>query len=336
MSTTRVLLRTSMGDITLALDGTKAPLTVQVPKAPTGEVANAGSSFVVSNGSASGPARFIWATEEGKILGWNPSVMPTQAVVAVDRSSAGAVFKGLAIASTTGGSVGVGFAIPSNMARTAMTSLLKTGRVIRGFLAATTQDVTPLLAKVFHLPDVKGALITDVMAKGSAEKAGLRRGDVITKFDGRDVLDSGRLQNVIGSAPIGSRHRLDVVRDGKSEQVELVVQEAPRERKTTQPRRMEPAEHPLASVAVEEIRPAVARQLGVGSAGGVIVSGVDEGSAADAAGLQQGDLILELNRHHVNNLATYQRLVESIRPKDIALLLINRQGTMAYIPIATE
>ena len=241
-----------------------------------------------------------------------------------------------AIASTTGGSVGVGFAIPSNMARAAMTSLLKTGRVIRGFLAATTQDVTPLLAKVFHLPDVKGALITDVMAKGSAEKAGLRRGDVITKFDGRDVLDSGRLQNVIGSAPIGSRHRLEIIRDGKPEQAELVVQEAPRERKATQPKRPEPAEHPLAAIAVEEIRPATARQFGLGSASGVIVSSVDEGSAADAAGLQQGDLILEVNRHHINNLATYQRLVESIRSKDIALLLISRQGTMAYIPIATE
>src|SRR5579884_2112432 len=113
-----------------------------------------------------------------------------------------------AIASPTGASIGVGFAIPSNMVRAAMQSLLKTGRVIRGFLGASTQDVTPLLAKLFKLPDVKGAIITDLMAKGSAEKAGLRRGDVVVRFDGKEIVDPGRLQNLIGSAPIGSRHRL--------------------------------------------------------------------------------------------------------------------------------
>ncbi|TLY43810.1 MAG: trypsin-like serine protease, partial [Nitrospirae bacterium] len=102
-----------------------------------------------------------------------------------------------AIASTTGGSVGVGFAIPSNMAKAAMQSLLKTGRVIRGFLGASTQDVTPLLGKLFKLPDVKGAIITDLMPKGSAEKAGLRRGDVVVRFDGKDVVEAGRLRNLI-------------------------------------------------------------------------------------------------------------------------------------------
>ncbi|MGH7166320.1 MAG: trypsin-like peptidase domain-containing protein, partial [Nitrospiraceae bacterium] len=92
-----------------------------------------------------------------------------------------------AIASITGGSVGVGFAVPSNMARSAMRSLLKTGRVVRGFLGASTQDVTPPLGKLFKLPDVKGAIITELQPKGSAEKAGLRRGDVVVRFDGKEV-----------------------------------------------------------------------------------------------------------------------------------------------------
>ena len=135
-----------------------------------------------------------------------------------------------AIASPTGGSVGVGFAIPSNMARAAMQSLIKTGRVVRGFLGASTQDVTPLLGKIFRLPDVKGAIVTDLQAKGSAEKAGLKRGDVIERFDGRDVMDSGHLRNLIAAAAIGSKHRLDLVREGKMIQVDLTVQEAPRER----------------------------------------------------------------------------------------------------------
>ena len=120
--------------------------------------------------------------------------------------------------------------MPSNMARAVMQSLLKTGRVVRGFLGASTQDVTPLLSKVFKLPDVKGAIITDLQAKGSAERAGLRRGDVVVRFDGREILDGGHLRNLIAAAPIGSRHKVEIVRDGRLFPAELVVQEAPRER----------------------------------------------------------------------------------------------------------
>ena len=128
-----------------------------------------------------------------------------------------------AIASPTGGSVGVGFAIPSNMARAAMQSLIKTGRVVRGFLGASTQDVTPSLGKIFRLPDVKGAIVTDIQAKGSAEKAGLKRGDVVVRFDSRDVMDSGQLRNLVAQSPIGSKHRLDLIREGKSYQAELTL-----------------------------------------------------------------------------------------------------------------
>jgi serine protease Do len=238
-----------------------------------------------------------------------------------------------AIASTTGGSVGVGFAIPSNMAKAAMQSLLKTGRVVRGFLGATTQDVTPLLGKLFKLPDIKGAIVADVMAKGSAEKAGLRRSDVIVRYDGREVIDSGRLQNLIGGAAIGSRHRLDIIRDGKPEQVELTIQEAPRERRRAQAERTEPSEHPLGGAMVEEVKPAVARQLGLGPVSGVVISGVEEGSLAEEAGLLQGDLVLEVNRQPIPNLTAYQRVVEPIKPKDATLLLISRQGTLLYVAV---
>jgi serine protease Do len=243
-----------------------------------------------------------------------------------------------AIASPTGGSVGVGFAIPSNMARAAMQSLLKTGRVVRGFLGASTQDVTPLLGKIFKLPDVKGAIITDLMAKGSAEKAGLRRGDVVVRFDGKDVMDSGHLRNLIAAAPIGSKHRLDVIRDGKLAQTELIIQEAPRERvRRAQP--TTPAEtmvHPLSGVLVDEVTPALARQMGLTVNSGVVVTDVEEGSLAEASGLMPGDVLLELNRQPLPNFATFQRLAEPIKPTDVTLLLVNRQGTVLYVPIQGE
>jgi serine protease Do len=243
-----------------------------------------------------------------------------------------------AIASPTGGSVGVGFAIPSNMARSAMQSLIKTGRVVRGFLGASTQDVSPLLAKVFRLPDVKGSIVTDLQAKGSAERAGLKRGDVVVRFDGRDVMDSGHLKNLIAAAAIGSKHRLDVIRDAKMMQAELVVQEAPRERNKKAQAETERTltAHPLSGVMVDEVTPALARQMDLVANSGLVVTDVEEGSIAEVSGLQPGDLILELNRTPVTTFHAFQRLAEPLKPTDLALLLINRQGTVLYVAIQSE
>ncbi len=243
-----------------------------------------------------------------------------------------------AIASPTGGSVGVGFAIPSNMARAAMQSLIKTGRVVRGFLGATPNNITPLLAKVFHLPDVKGSIVTDLQAKGSAERAGLKRGDVVVRFDGRDIMDSGHLRNLIAASAIGSKHRLELVRDGRLMQTELTVQEAPRERakKTTASASATAAAHPLAGVIVDDITPALARQMDLSVNAGLVVTDIEEGSLAEVSGLQPGDIILELNRQPIPNFTTFQRLAEPLRPTDLALLLVNRQGSVIYIPIQAE
>jgi serine protease Do len=228
-----------------------------------------------------------------------------------------------AIASPTGGSVGVGFAIPSNMARAAMQSLIKTGRVVRGFLGASTQDVTPLLGKIFRLPDVKGAIVTDLQAKGSAEKA---------------VMDSGHLRNLIAAAAIGSKHRLDLVREGKMIQVDLTVQEAPRERakKAQAAAATTTGAHPLSGVVFDDVTPPLARQMDLPVSSGVVVTDIEEGSSAESSGLQPGDVILELNRQPIPNFSTFQRLADPMKSSDLALLLVNRQGTVLYIPVRGE
>src|SRR5690242_7279495 len=243
-----------------------------------------------------------------------------------------------AIASPTGGSVGVGFAIPSNMARAAMQSLIKTGRVVRGFLGASTQDVTPLLGKVFRLPDVKGAIVTDLQAKGSAEKAGLKRGDVVERFDGRDIMDSGQLRNLVAQSPIGSKHRVDLIREGKQYQADLVIQEAPRERmkKSQTASSAVSTAHPLAGIVFDDVTPPLARQMDLPVNSGVVVTDIEEGSSAESSGLQPGDVILELNRQPIPNFSTFQRLADPMKSSDLALLLVNRQGTIIYIPVRGE
>jgi serine protease Do len=243
-----------------------------------------------------------------------------------------------AIASPTGGSVGVGFAIPSNMARAAMQSLIKTGRVVRGFLGASTQDVSPPLGKIFRLPDVKGAIVTDVQPKGSAERAGLKRGDVVVRFDGRDVMDSGQLRNLVAQSPIGSKHRVDLIRDGKPYQADLIIQEAPRERakKSQMASSAVSTAHPLAGVVFDDVTPPLARQMDLPVNNGVVVTDIEEGSLADTSGLQPGDVVLELNRQHVNSFLILQRLADPLKPTDLALLLVNRQGNVMYIPVQGE
>ncbi len=243
-----------------------------------------------------------------------------------------------AIASPTGGNVGVGFAIPSNMARAAMQSLLKTGRVVRGFLGASTQDVSPMLAKIFRLPDIKGAIVTDVQPKGSAERAGLKRGDVVVRFGGRDVMDSGHLRNLIAQAPIGSKHQVDLIRDGRPYHAELVIQEAPRERakKAQLSSSVASAVHPLSGVVFDDITVSLARQMDLPVTSGVVVTDIEEGAPAEVSGLQPGDVILELNRQPVLSFSTLQRLADPLKPTDLALLLVNRQGNVLYVPIQSE
>jgi serine protease Do len=243
-----------------------------------------------------------------------------------------------AIASPTGGNVGVGFAIPSNMARAAMQSLVKTGRVVRGFLGASTQDVSPTLGKIFRLPDVKGAIVTDVQTKGSAERAGLKRGDVVVRFDGRDVMDSGHLRNLVAQSSIGSKHRLDLIRDGKLYQTELAIQEAPRERtkKSQTALSVASTSHPLSGVVFDDVTTPLARQMELSVTSGVVVTDIEEGSLAEASGLQPGDVVLELNRKPVSNFTTLQHLADPLKPNDLALLLVNRQGIVLFIPVQGE
>jgi serine protease Do len=130
---------------------------------------------------------------------------------------------------------------------------------------------------------------------------------------------------------------LELIRDGKSYQAELVIQEAPRERvKKNQSTAAASTLHPLSGVMFDDVTPPLARQMDLPVTSGVVVTDIEEGSLAEASGLQPGDVVLELNRQSVNNFSTFQRLADPLKPTDLALLLVNRQGNVLYVPVRGE
>jgi len=161
---------------------------------------------------------------------------------------------------------------------------------------------------------------------------------VIVRFDGRDVMDSGHLRNLVAASTIGSKHRLDLMRESKPYQTELVVQEAPRERtKKSQATSASAATaHPLAGVVFDDVTPPLARQMDLSVTSGVVVTDIEEGSLAESSGLQPGDVVLELNRQPIPNFEIFQRLADPIKPSNLVLLLVNRQGNVMYIPLKGE
>ena len=187
--------------------------------------------------------------------------------------------------------MGIGFAVPANMTRTVMGSLVKSGKVVRGWLGVSIQPVTPELAKQFGLKEAKGALVSEVMENSPAAKGGLQSGDIITALDGKPVDGPSMLRNLVAQTAIGKSVKLDLLRAHKMISVAVTVAEQPKEVAEPEEEAAEGAAKggALAGVEVRALTPEILRQLGLppGSSG-VIVSGVASASPAENAGLQPG------------------------------------------------
>ncbi|MEO5573779.1 MAG: DegQ family serine endoprotease [Gammaproteobacteria bacterium] len=232
-----------------------------------------------------------------------------------------------AILAPGGGNIGIGFAIPINMAHDVMEQLVKFGKVERGQLGLQVQDLTPELAQAFNLPldGLRGAVITQVLPESAADKAGLKAGDVITAVNGQGVRDAGVLRNSVGLSPVGKKVRLEVVRDGRAQTIELQVtagssgapaagQDDPR----------------LAGVvfgAVDE------RSALFGRINGIPVMRVEEGSLAAQAGLRPGDIVTSINRKPVR---TPDDLVNATQGNRREPLLFNVQRGEGALFIAIQ
>jgi S1-C subfamily serine protease len=242
------------------------------------------------------------------------------------------------ILSNSDGNIGIGFAIPANMARHVMTDLRTNGKVTRAQLGVTVQSVTPDLAESLGLKQTSGVIVSSVAAGSAADKAGLKRGDVITALNGQPVRDMNTLRNRVADAGPGTTAELAIVRDGAPKQVHVTLQALDGRRASRdgdEGRRDGEGEADRAAlgISVAPLTPELRAQLKVGQdARGLVVRDVDpDGRAADA-GIRPGDVIQEVNRHAVGSVDELRTAVHQTGDKP-ALLLINRQGTDLFVTV---
>jgi serine protease Do len=234
-----------------------------------------------------------------------------------------------AIASTSGGYQGIGFAIPSNMAKVVMESLIKHGKVIRGWLGVSIQPITPDLVKQLGMKDDKGALIADIMEGGPADKSGLKRGDVIIEFDGKMVTDVSILRNMVAGMTPGKEVIIKYFRDADIKTAKIIVEEMPAQVQQS----MGTFDNQLNGVSVQNITHDIRNDFSIPQrVAGVIVSDVDESSPA-AGILMQGDVIMEVDKKKISNIREYQSIVSRIPSGRSILLLIYRNGSTLYITL---
>ena len=236
----------------------------------------------------------------------------------------------------SGGNQGIGFAIPVNMAKYVMDQILKSGKVVRGYIGAGIQEVTPDLAKAFNVPAEKGALVGSVDANGPGAKAGLKRGDVITELNGQPITGPNDLRLKVATMAPGTTVHLSINRSGASSQISVPLGEAPAGKNAGSTSGSSAETSPMRGVQVDELTSGIRQQLGLTpEVEGVVVTDVREGSPAADAGLQRGDVIEQINRQQVKSESDYRRLIGQAG-KATLILLVNRGGNTTFMVVQPE
>ncbi len=236
-----------------------------------------------------------------------------------------------AIITGSGGSQGVGFAIPVDMARRIMDVLIRTGKVVRGLLGVDAQSLTPEMVKALGVRADRGALVADVKPDGPASEAGLKRGDVIVELDGKTVSDGDDLRNRIAATAPGTVVTLTVERDGHNRQIKATLAERPDGSESGLPQ-PEDSEGGI-GLSARTLTPELADRLGMEGERGVLVSDVEPGSSADSAGLRRGDVIQEVNRIAIASVADLREELARQTAQDVVLLLVRRGPDTFYVTV---
>jgi serine protease Do len=231
------------------------------------------------------------------------------------------------------GGQGIGFATPVHLAKSILGQLKEKGKVTRGWLGVYIQRLTPDMAESLSVPGKKGALVADVTKDGPAEKAGIRSGDVIVRFNGKDVSDEHELPQIVAGTRPGMKVDVKVVREGKEVNIPVTITEMEAE-----PGRRAGAPDLTKGLGltVQDLAPEIARHLGIENRNGVLVTAVEPGSPSDDAGFQEGDIIRQINRQAVSNTAGFQNLLNKVKGEKTVLFLVERGDARIFLAVKNK
>jgi serine protease Do len=231
------------------------------------------------------------------------------------------------------GGQGIGFATPIHLAKSVLGQLKEKGKVTRGWLGVYIQRLTPDMAESLSVPGKKGALVADVTKDGPAEKAGIKSGDVIVKFDGKDVNDEHELPQIVATVKPGRKVDVKVIREGKEKTIPVTIGEMEAEpvRRAGSPDLTKGL-----GLTVQEITPEIAKHLDIENTKGVIVTAVDPGSPSDGAGFQEGDVIRQINRQAISNAAEFQKMLKKVKEEKTVLFLVERGDARIFLAVKNK
>jgi serine protease Do len=234
------------------------------------------------------------------------------------------------ILSQSGGFQGVGLAIPATMADNVYRQLISSGKVTRGWLGVSIQEINPALAKSFNVKTEEGVLVAQVEPNSPAAKSGIRSGDIILEYNGQEIKTPKDLSIAVANTKVGVPSKLKVLRDGKAIDMNVPVGSKPAERAEASPSG-EKSEHAKLGITVENVDANTARQLNLPYAGGVVVTDVQPGSPADEGDVRAGDVIREVNHKPINNVPEMQNMISNLKKGSPVLLNVIRDGQTLYL-----
>jgi len=235
-----------------------------------------------------------------------------------------------AIISQVRGNMGIGLAIPVNMAKSVYEQLVAGGKVIRGFLGVSMEELTPELAKALDLDEqTKGVAITEIIKNTAAERAGLKRNDVIVEFEGKPVEKANELRNQVAQLKPGTKVELVILRDGRKKTITAELGEKPKEGLAGSAEQTDVLKQ--IGIAIQNLTDELAERLGYEGLSGVVVTEVVRGSLAELAGITTGALIMEVDRQSVKNVKQFNKAIEKAAKEGQVLLLINTGRYNRYI-----